>query len=59
MGGHQMDARSTPPAAQARPAASPEKNHPLAAPSDDRKTPRPLDFAAVMRRVEAEVYDIT
>jgi len=54
-----MDARRTPPAAQARPAASREEVRPLAAPSDDRKDPTPLDFAALMRRVEAEVYDIT
>jgi len=54
-----MDARNTPPAAQTRPAAADEVVRPLAGPSDDRKDPTPLDFAAVMRRVEAEVYDIT
>jgi hypothetical protein len=54
-----MDARSTPPAAQDRPAVSREGARPLAAPSDDRKDPAPLDFAALMRRVEAEVYDIS
>jgi hypothetical protein len=59
-----MDARSTPPAAQARPAVSREDAlledaRPLAGPSDDRKNPAPLDFAALMRRVEAEVYDIS
>jgi hypothetical protein len=54
-----MDARSTPPAAQARPAAAPEVVRPLAGRSEDRKDPTPLDFAALMRRVEAEVYDIS
>ena len=54
-----MDARSTPPAAQARPAAAHEVVRPLVAPSDDRKDPTPLDFAADKRRVEAEVYDFT
>ncbi len=53
-----MDARRTPPAAPARPAA-PENDRPFAVRGGDRKTPSPLDFAAVMRRVEAEVYDIT
>jgi hypothetical protein len=36
-----------------------EEARPLAGPSDDRKNPAPLDFAALMRRVEAEVYDIS
>ena len=54
-----MDARSTPPAAQARPAALREEARRVAAPSGDRKGPSPLDFAALMRRVEAEVYDIS
>jgi hypothetical protein len=59
-----MDISSTPPAAQARPAVSREDAllgdaGPLAAQGDDRKDPAPLDFAALMRRVEAEVYDIT
>ena len=54
-----MDARSIPPTAQDRPAVSREHARPLAAPGDDRKDPTPLDFAALMRRVEAEVYDIT
>jgi hypothetical protein len=54
-----MDARSTPPAAQARPAVLREDAGRLAASGDDRKDPTPLDFAALMRRVEAEVYDIT
>jgi hypothetical protein len=54
-----MDARSTPTAAQDRPAASRHDARRVAAPSEDRKDPSPLDFAALMRRVEAEVYDIT
>ena len=36
-----------------------EDARPLAAPSDNRKDPAPVDFAALMRRVEAEVYDIS
>ena len=54
-----MDARSTPPAAHDRPAVSREDARRVAASSDDRKDPSPLDFAAVMRRVEAEVYDVS
>jgi len=54
-----MDASSTPPAAQDRSALSRAEARRLAARLDDRKDPAPLDFAALMRRVEAEVYDIT
>ena len=54
-----MDARNTRPTAEDRPATPREDATPVAAPSDDRKDPTPLDFAALMRRVEAEVYDIT
>jgi len=54
-----MDARSTPPAAQDRPDVSREAARRVAAPGEDRKDPSPLDFAALMRRVEAEVYDIS
>jgi hypothetical protein len=59
-----MDARSTPPTAQDRPAvlredALLEDARSRAAPGDDRKDPAPLDFAALMRRVEAEVYNIS
>ncbi len=54
-----MDARRTPPAAQDRPAAIREGARPVMAPGDDRKSPTSLDFAALMRRVEAEVYDIS
>jgi hypothetical protein len=54
-----MDARSTPPTAQDRPAVSREDARRVAALSEDRKDPNPLDFAALMRRVEAEVYDIS
>ena len=54
-----MDARSTPPTAQDRPAVSREDACRVAALSEDRKDPNPLDFAALMRRVEAEVYDIS
>jgi hypothetical protein len=54
-----MDARSTPAAAQDQPAASRQDDRRVAAPSEERKGPSPLDFAALMRRVEAEVYDIS
>jgi len=54
-----MDSSSTPPATQDRPAVSHADARRLAARRDDRKDPAPLDFAALMRRVEAEVYDIT
>ena len=53
-----MDARRTPPATQDWPAAIREDARPVMAPGDDRKDPTSLDFAALMRRVEAEVYDI-
>ena len=55
-----MDARSTP---ARRPGPARRLALRMPAPSrrrsDDRKDPTPLDFAALMRRVEAEVYDIT
>jgi hypothetical protein len=54
-----MNAHSTPAAAQDRSAVSHEDTRLLAAPRDDRKDPTPLDFATLMRRVEAEVYDIS
>jgi hypothetical protein len=58
-----MDARSTPAqdrlAAQGLPASMRADPRPVVAPSDDRKDPTRLDFTALMRRVEAEVYDIT
>ena len=59
-----MDARSTPPTAQDRPAVSredalPRRPGPSRRPATTGRDPAPLDFAALMRRVEAEVYDIT
>ena len=59
MGGRQMDARSTSLAAEDQSATPRLAATPVPAESGEGSGPTPPDFAALMRRVEAEVYDIS
>jgi hypothetical protein len=59
MGGHPMNARSTSLAAEDEFAAPRLAATPVPAERDEASAPTPPDFAALMRRVEAEVYDIS
>jgi hypothetical protein len=54
-----MNARSTSLAAEDEFAAPRLAATPVPAERDEASAPTPPDFAALMRRVEAEVYDIS